>query len=156
MNDDIKDVLDTIDFYYKSGIIDFNKYSSLKMKCNGSKEEFQDLLNELVSIYRNYNQTSISSNVDDIYIEEVNDGDLSAYTGVIPFYLVKERLAEINGDDSSVSIQTQSIGGKQKKFGTLGNIPWTDENGIVSFLLITFLTGISVGIISMIVLNFVA
>jgi len=95
------------------------------------------------------------NNMDDFEIDiiDVNDGAESEFTGVIPIGDKKDFFDETNDVNESQSF------GKQK---TLGSHPgvgshfhWGDD-GFTTLLLIMFLTGISVGIVSMMVLNFIA
>lgn len=86
----------------------------------------------------------------EIDIIDVDDGEESEFTGVIP--------VNVNFDDYSES-QEVSEGqskGKQKTLNAHPGIHWGEDSGFMTFLLVIFLAGISSGIIFMIILNFLS
>ena len=89
----------------------------------------------------------------DIDIYEVDDGEYSSRTGIVP-------ISEINSEyDEGVS-EGQTFG-IQKSLGTHPGTGkffshFNEDSGFMTFLLVIFLAGISSGIIFMIILNFLA
>ncbi len=173
--DDMNEILATIDFFHQHHIIDENEYNEYIKLSNGTLEDIKLLEKKIVDKYREYesfkkNSMSIS---DTDFKFDIDDGELSSYTGIIPLSDLKNKINEMNGinfvDYNSIIRDNlneyEEIGegqskGKQK---TLGSHPgagkflhFGDDDGFMTFLLVIFLAGISVGIISMMILNFIA
>lgn len=142
------EVIQALKYLYKSGIINDSQFQYYFNRCNEPNVNIDLIKEELIALYNGYNNSSSSDF--DFDIIEIDDPD--GLTGIVPIDMFSVDSSQSVGEQ----VSSKSIGGKQKKLGTLGNIPWTDENGFMSFLFISFLTGISIGIISMIVINFVA
>lgn len=90
---------------------------------------------------------------DEVPIIDIDDGLMSGKTGVIPI----GDLSDIVGNSFDESNEnSMSLGGVQKTLGTGGLPKMYDDSGFLSLVSLIFLTGISVGIILMIILNFIA
>ena len=115
------------------------------------------------------------NNMDDfgINIVEVDDGAESEFTGVIPLSDFKNKINDTNYinpvDNNSIirdNLNEYEEIGEGNSFGiqkTIGTHPGTgkhfhfgEDSGFMTFILVMFLAGISMGIIFMIIMNFLA
>ena len=157
----MNDVLKALKYLLTNGIITKEQFESFYSRCNTPGVDLSFIKRELKEIYDKYY---------DFEIKEVDDGDLSNYTGVYSISKIMENIESkkiTNNIDNSITDnfnEYEEIGegnsvskSYQKTLsGPAGShLHWGDD-GFTTLLLIMFLTGISVGIISMIVLNFIA
>lgn len=171
--DDMNEILSTIEYFFKNRIIDENEYEEYKRLALGSENDIKNLERKLVDKYRGYTTSKrvVSSINDSDFNFDVNDGELSDYTGVIPLSDVISKVEEMKKSDINNSIIRDNLNeyeeiGEGESLGiqkTIGAHPLTgkffssaEENGFMTFLFVIFLAGISSGIIFMIILNFLA
>lgn len=158
----MKEVLDALKFLLTNGIITKEQFESFYSRCNTPGVDLNFIKKELKEIYDKYY---------DFEIKEVDDGELSNYTGVYSISKIMENIEskKITNNEDSITdnlneyeeigegnTPTVSKSYHKTLSGPAGSHLHWGEDGFTTLMLIVFLTGISVGIISMIVLNFVA
>ena len=157
----MKEVLDALKYLFSNGIINEVQFQDFYNRCNTPGVDIESLKNELKRIFDDslakkspIINSKVNDSIDDIDIVEVDDGAEAEYTGVIP---INVKYSDFVDEQEVSSGQSK---GNQKTLGAhpgAGKLHWGDgENGFTTLMLIMFLTGISVGIVSMIVLNFIA
>lgn len=159
----MKEVLDALKYLYTNGIINDIQFQDFYNRCNTPGFDLSFIKTELKEIYDKYY---------DFEIKEVDDGDLSNYTGVYSISKIMENIESKNNNiENSITDnfngyeeigEGNSLGSSKSVQKTIGAHPGVgshfhfSDDGFTNLLLIVFLTGISVGIVSMIVLNFIA
>ena len=143
----MKEVIEAVKYLYQSGIIDDTQFQYYYNMCSDPNINFDILKAELKKIYDNYNSFNKNDSFFDFDIIDVDDGDESQYTGVIPINMVFNSLND-QGEG-----QTK---GKQKVLNAHHGVHWDEDSGFMTLILVMFLAGISSGIIFMIILNFFA
>lgn len=157
----MKEVLDALKFLFSNGIINEVQFQDFYNRCNTPGVDIESLKNELKKIYDDFesknssiDKSKVNDSIDDIEIIDVDDGEIQ--TGIFPINSFRDNLneyEEIGENESGQSKGIQKTLGAHPSAGS--HFHWGDD-GFTTLMLIMFLTGISVGIISMIVLNFIA
>lgn len=172
---DMEEILKVINFFHHNHIIDENEYHEYIKLFNGTEEDIKLLEKKIVDKYSEYkslNEVSTSISDSDFNFN-VDDGELSSRTGVIPLSDMKNKINEMNDinpvDNNSIirdNLNEYEEIGESNSFGiqkTIGTYPGTgkhfhfgEDSGFMTFILVIFLAGISMGIIFMIIMNFLA
>jgi len=156
----MKEVLDALKYLFSNGIINEVQFQDFYNRCNTPGVDIESLKNELKRIFDDslakkspIINSKVNDSIDDIDIVEVDDGAEAEYTGVIP---INVKYSDFVDEQEVSSGQSK---GNQKTLGahpSAGSHFHFSDDGFTTLMLIMFLTGISVGIVSMIVLNFIA
>lgn len=154
----MKEVLDALKYLLTNGIITKEQFENYYNRCNTPGVDLNSIKKELKEIYDNYY---------DFEINEVDDGELSSYTGIYSISKILENIEskKITGDTDNLN-DYEEIGESNSHVSSKsytkslsgpggGHIHFGDD-GFTTLMLVVFLTGISVGIVSMIILNFAA
>ena len=165
-------------FKNDSGILGTELFLRIKEQPNYTDLFLNSINNQMFSEvvlidYSNYNDSNVNA------IKTIYNGKRILFSNMFNFYILRENnhddvLARItdradvqvipfdniyqdNFNDYEEIGESQSSSKEfQKSYSTAVGKLFSDENGFMNFLFISFLTGISVGIISMIFINFIA
>lgn len=146
-------VIEVLSKLLESNKINQKVYDVLLKHYLGRNDE-ENVLAELYSMVSEtnfINQKLLDIELSDISIVDVNDGEYSSRTGIVPINEIMDKYEEGVSEGQSK--------GKQKTLVPTGSskiLHWGEDSGFMTFLLVIFLAGISSGIIFMIILNFLA